>query len=77
MPPLAVIVTDIPLHIVSLFGNKEMEMFGLELTVIGKYAVSGQPAMLVPIRVYVVDEAGLAMVFAQVGQLNPVEGFHE
>lgn len=49
---------------------------GLALTVMVTVAVDEQPPALVPVNVYVVVVAGLAVTELPVVALNPVDGDH-
>lgn len=69
--PLAVSVVEPPEHIVA--GAADVVTVGVVFTVIVTVAISLQP-LVVPVTVYVVVEAGLAVTDAVFVALKPVEG---
>lgn len=70
--PLAFNAVDCPAHIVGLAGVTETTGNGFTLTV--AVAVLVHPAALVPVTVYVIVLVGLAVTFAPVVALKPVDG---
>jgi hypothetical protein len=72
--PLAVITTESPPHIPGEGGVTVNVGVGVTVTV--TVVESGQPLALVPITVYVVVVAGVAVTEAPVVELNPVGGLH-
>ena len=75
LAPLAVSVVLLPLHIDGAAGVTLIAGLGFTVTV--TVVVLLHPAALVPITVYVVVAAGLAVTVAPVVADKPVEGLHE
>jgi len=72
LAPLAVKVAGDPAHMLGEFTV----IVGFGFTVTVDVVVPVQPAAEVPVIVYVVVAAGLAVTLAPVVALKPVEGLH-
>ena len=73
MPPLAVMVVALPEQTVALADE---EIRGETFTVTETIFVAEQ-LLLVPVIVYVIVEAGVAVTLMPVVTFNPVDGDHE